>query len=507
MAKGKNKGKKANQRRMKLRSDTAVHESDDMAVHESDDTASAAGSEVERAEREAVAAQLRASRATAAAQLRAAREEERLRAEKEAAAETTRLAEEARQRQATLDAQAARDAETARLAEEARQAQARRDAQALRDAEAARIAADAARATGTTATAPPPTAVNVASASERCTRFVMAGDETTLSQRWLNWLERFRIYLSTAKHLSSDGDKLNSLLLHMCEDSFEKYAALKDPGDSFDAVVKKLTEHFAPKKSLFAARQALRNLERHPEESMDNFAVRLRTAAASCEFGRTYEDQVLHVLVSNSKFERFQSKCCRMPDADKLTIAEALEIARGYEQDRANVEALNRAKTVHFADARRIQPGPARRATDPGPRPSNSACAYCGGAQHANRQDCPAKGKVCRGCGKPDHFQRVCRAKIEAPTPRQQDHRRQQNRNVRAIAQEPGDFRLSAADYAEFQRYKQAQAVELYVVNGSGPRVQATIEGVVVTMLVDTGAPSTLIDETTWQQIDRKSVV
>ena len=35
-------------------------------------------------------------------------------------------------------------------------------------------------------------------------------------------------------------------------------------------------------------------------------------------------------------------------------------------------------------------------------------CIYCGVIQKHNKNKCPAFGKICRKCGKPNHFQSVC---------------------------------------------------------------------------------------------------
>ena len=39
----------------------------------------------------------------------------------------------------------------------------------------------------------------------------------------------------------------------------------------------------------------------------------------------------------------------------------------------------------------------------------SQACGCCGGKRHKERQQCPAYRKSCRNCGKPNHFQSVCR--------------------------------------------------------------------------------------------------
>lgn len=43
-------------------------------------------------------------------------------------------------------------------------------------------------------------------------------------------------------------------------------------------------------------------------------------------------------------------------------------------------------------------------------------CKYCGQQQqHASKNDCPAFGKICRKCGKSNHFSKVCESKEKVP--------------------------------------------------------------------------------------------
>ncbi len=52
-------------------------------------------------------------------------------------------------------------------------------------------------------------------------------------------------------------------------------------------------------------------------------------------------------------------------------------------------------------------------------------CGYCGNKRHVDRFHCPAKGKVCKVCGKLNHFAKVCRSNCE--------------KTVHAISQEGSD--------------------------------------------------------------------
>lgn len=187
---------------------------------------------------------------------------------------------------------------------------------------------------------------------------------------------------------------------------------------------------------------------------------------------------------------------------------------------------------------------------------ASEACGYCGGKAHTDKLKCPANGQKCSKCNKLNHLARVCRSSSNHPqaphssstqglTSNHQGYQRASaqrnnqkpsgkayrpnyqvmqvtsetrtdpNSNLQAAA--PGRY-IDEDDYEEFVRYKasvgfgiNAIAPEVGNVNRinqqSNIRVVTKLSGTQVELLVDTGAPINIIDETTYGKLAQEVAV
>ena len=84
-----------------------------------------------------------------------------------------------------------------------------------------------------------------------------------------------------------DDDQKKAILLYVGGPGVrEIYKTKAKADDNFDTVVKALEEHFKPLKNLNFQIFKFGQLRQTKQESVDDFAVRLRAAALLCEFWR-----------------------------------------------------------------------------------------------------------------------------------------------------------------------------------------------------------------------------
>jgi hypothetical protein len=114
-------------------------------------------------------------------------------------------------------------------------------------------------------------------------------------------------------------------------EEFEIWKTLreKEDDDSLKDMQEKLTKHFVWTKSVFTEKCIFRRAMKRQEESINEYAMRLRWMAAHCEFGAALEAEILSQLVVGVGIDEFQRECCRTNDLDLKT---ALEKARGYDR-------------------------------------------------------------------------------------------------------------------------------------------------------------------------------
>ena len=182
-------------------------------------------------------------------------------------------------------------------------------------------------------------------------------------------------------------------------------------------------------------------------ESIQNYLVRLRSAATECEFTcpscthdlceLNVKDQFIRGLYNTALQKEILTKANQLVTLDLLTAhAEAFEAALrdqtvivGASRDSAltnrdsfhtariqaekpdGVNSMNQHEHVdsfrkmNYSRTRTQNRGPSQRS------PTERRCPGCGNTGHADQRNtkCPAWGKTCHNCGLQNHFSSVCR--------------------------------------------------------------------------------------------------
>jgi len=156
-------------------------------------------------------------------------------------------------------------------------------------------------------------------------------------------------------------------------------------------------------------RRAFKNVD----ETVSDYAMRLRRLATDCKYGTTVEKEIERQFVVGCNMEEVQRKCCR---TDELDLKQVLEIATGFERINTNVRNLrspldnSKHHSLNHIEQNRNQQNDRRSNRTDGSSSSAKKCGYCGRDTHENRSMCPAKGSTCHKCGKLNHFQSACRS-------------------------------------------------------------------------------------------------
>ena len=137
---------------------------------------------------------------------------------------------------------------------------------------------------------------------------------------------------------------------------------------------------------------------------------------------------------------------------------------------------------------------------------SKQTCRNCGRSYPyaGGRESCPAFGKNCRACSKPNHFATCCRSKKQQKDKPSQNQTtttyRPRQKNIREVHDETADNTSSdnSNDYALTISNK---------MKDKQPRTKIKINGVYFSFLIDTGASINLIDEEMFNKFKTKPVL
>ena len=172
---------------------------------------------------------------------------------------------------------------------------------------------------------------------------------------------------------------------------------------------------------------------------------------------------------------------------DTLTL-DVLKTAASYKAVQAQLESM-KSKT---ANVNQICDSRENKHHQKGKKMSgeNKTCYRCGHTGHFGRDpECPAKGKTCKTCGGADHFASQCRTKSGKP---KTDKKLKEKRKVRYMQREDDD---EEDEYA------------FTVKSVSQPeRVEVTVGGCVVKMVIDSGASTNVVDKGLWSELKRQKI-
>ncbi|KAK2159550.1 hypothetical protein LSH36_151g07073 [Paralvinella palmiformis] len=136
-------------------------------------------------------------------------------------------------------------------------------------------------------------------------------------------------------------------------------------------------------------------------EDFENFLSDIRIRAQTCKFCDMCEDSMIRdriVLGVNSEETREELLKIR-----NLDLTKYIDICRAEQSAHSHRKALE-PDTVHRVRTHH------RERRD---REQMRKCKYCGTAHIFEKKSCPAYGKTCDKCGKPNHFMSQCMSRSE----------------------------------------------------------------------------------------------
>ena len=231
-------------------------------------------------------------------------------------------------------------------------------------------------------------------------------DPVECASRWAIWLQSLEFYFAAAE-ITTDARK-KALLLHYvgptAQEVFVKtlqpQLVTKNLAESYANIIAAFKSHFQPTVNtefeIFRFRQA----RQREDETMDQYAARLRALAAHCSFADIDGELKSHIICS-----------CLDPGLRRralrdrgLDLQQLLSLARTYEATEQQAKEIETGlKDISIT-------GHAN-AVD-----SSSSCPNCG-TRHPTMDSCPARGYRCNHCQKVNHFAIVCRSRLAGRPP------------------------------------------------------------------------------------------
>ena len=197
----------------------------------------------------------------------------------------------------------------------------------------------------------------------------------------------------------------------------------------------------------------------------------MRQVFKDCNYGEQAENQIRDQVVQQGKSHESRKKL--LGKGEKLTLGLLLSTAANHERVQSQLENMAGRKGVNLVRDKQ---------EDKGKEPVIRACYRCGKVGHFGRDsECPAKGKTCHKCGGADHFGSQCRTK------------------------QPNLPKRNSVRYVGSGRDEDEYAFT--VSSATSPeKIDVIVGGVVVAMLIDSGASTNVIDKHLWSKLKQDKI-
>ena len=314
------------------------------------------------------------------------------------------------------------------------------------------------------------------------------GEPSSLSQRWKTWTKRFETYIAAMK-IEDDKQKRALLLYQAGQETQEIFETLSDTGDDYATAKTKLDDYFSPKKNVDYEIFQFRKAVQQKGETVDQFATRLRKIGANCEF-HDLNTEIKSAIIQSCQSKRLRRFALRENALILDTLITKARSLEASEREATGMERDLQDESIH--NVRQHGRGST-------PRLPTTKCRKCGLTWPHRTAPCPAKGQSCRKCGKPNHFARICLSKANAKQP-QRPKAPNTGPRIRQVSAHEADASSSSDD-------EYLYTLEHARPSAKTPTVQIQIEGFTVDMIVDTGASVDILDEATFNKINRSNKI
>ena len=161
-------------------------------------------------------------------------------------------------------------------------------------------------------------------------------------------------------------------------------------------------------------------------ESIQEFVVRLRSAAVDCEFEcPSCQADIAHVSIKDQFISGLHNEVLQtdiLAKANQLkSLEDVVKHAEAFEgavRDQADLQSSSPNHVARISEYQRNRRTSTLKQTTHNTKPQ--ACSGCGSHSHGTRgshnraTECPAWGKICNSCQRPNHFAAVCRQSASA---------------------------------------------------------------------------------------------
>ena len=237
-------------------------------------------------------------------------------------------------------------------------------------------------------------------------------------------------------------------------------------------------------------------------ESTISYAAQLREKAANCKF-HDIDERILEQIVQTTD----NAELIRKVLHKKWTLQQTLEEMQVFEDTSMQVEAMGQPTINGISKINKKQKDKSKTQNTGRAKERNRTCKYCGRTHPMQKELCPAYGKFCSKCGKPNHFSTVCLSATRGREKLKETDRRDVRRAMNESESDGSESEMDPdIDFVEESvRHLNIGKIKINRVSDYEKTVPILINDVIVRIEPDSGADVNVMDEHQHKALKRKT--
>ena len=262
-----------------------------------------------------------------------------------------------------------------------------------------------------------------------------------------------------------------------------------------------LNKYFKPQANVPYERLCFRETSQLANETVEQFVTRLRQKTQTCEFGdaATVDEQIRDQVISKCLSHELRRKL--LQKGRNLTLPQLREIARSMEESEKQARSIEGGSGEVRSEVNSVSGKTNYKGNASARKVKCFCCGYTG--HKANDRRCPARGKQCRKCNGSGHFEAVCKTKEKQTSGRGAGgpHKPDVGKRGAAYHVRQVETEGTQGDDCEY-----AFGILDHSNVSSDEKISVKIEGLPVTMIIDSGASCNVIGRNVWGYLKANKV-
>ncbi|KAK3083972.1 hypothetical protein FSP39_006106 [Pinctada imbricata] len=327
-------------------------------------------------------------------------------------------------------------------------------------------------------------------------KFDIHSNENSVGIRWTKYVNQLE-NLFVAMDISSKKRKKALLLHYAGEDVFDIHQTLPDTSaeDGYDQSKTALTNYFQPQVNREFEVFEFRQMKQLQEETVDQFATRLRQKSKHCDFADN-DGEIKSQIIQGCTSNDLRRKALR----DNLDLTKLLSTARAMEIANKQADKMRKSEETNAVRQKTFSQPNIKQSTSQSKEKKKQKCRNCGG-RYPHRSSCPAFGKICDYCKKENHFASQC---LKRKT---RERRKVQNVDENSASSSDGEnsSTSSRSDDETMTKGAYSFGVKAKVHQiGKLPKTEIRLNDHKMKIIVDTGSSINIVEETTVNKMRNK---